>query len=105
MPGYEFESVNLALEPGDTISLVTDGVTDAMAPSGVMFGLEAVDRCLVADNAAGARPLRTGERLVHAVRRHANGRAQNDDIAVVCFGRLDPAIINEDNRSGTDPGI
>lgn len=105
MPGYEFESVNLALEPGDTISLVTDGVTDAMAPSGVMFGLEAVDRCLVADNAAGARPLRTGERLVHAVRRHANGRAQNDDIAVVCFGRLDPTVINEDNRSGTDPGI
>ena len=27
---------------------------------------------------------------VQAVRRHANGRAQNDDIAVVCFGRLEP---------------
>ena len=29
-----------------------------------------------------------GERVVEAVRRHAAGRAQNDDIALVCFGRL-----------------
>jgi hypothetical protein len=36
------------------------------------------------------RPKWVGERLVGAVRRHANGRSQNDDIAVVTFGRLAP---------------
>ncbi len=105
MPGYEFESATLTLEPGDTITLVTDGVTDAMAPGGAMFGLEAVDRCLIPDEPVGGRPLRTGERLIQAVRRHAGGRAQNDDIAVVCFGRLDPAFITADNRVGTDPSL
>jgi hypothetical protein len=34
-------------------------------------------------------PRRVGERLVDSVRRHANGHPQNDDIAVVCFGRLE----------------
>ena len=37
------------------------------------------------------RPRAIGERIIAAVRKHANGRAQNDDIALVCFGRVDPS--------------
>jgi serine phosphatase RsbU (regulator of sigma subunit) len=91
MPGFEYEAVTLNLDPGDMITAFTDGVTDATAPSGALFGPEGVDRCLTpADDATadGGRPKRVGERLVQAVRRHADGRPQNDDIAVVCFGRL-----------------
>jgi serine phosphatase RsbU (regulator of sigma subunit) len=92
MPGYEYESATVTLEIGDTFTVYTDGVTDAMSPSGEMFGAEGVDRCLAppSDLPASHRPKPTGERLIHAVRRHANGRPQNDDIAVVCFGRIDP---------------
>jgi serine phosphatase RsbU (regulator of sigma subunit) len=90
MPGFEYEAATLELGPGDTVTIFTDGVTDALAPSGEMFGFERADRCLVSDDAAGARPKQIGERLVQAVRRHANGQPQNDDIAVVCFGRLEP---------------
>ena len=35
------------------------------------------------------RPKTVGELVLGAVRKHANGRAQNDDIALVCFGRVD----------------
>lgn len=93
MPGWEYEAVSLFLEPGDTLTLFTDGVTDAMSPAGSLFGEEAVYTALTVDdptNADGHRPRRAGDRLVQAVRRHASGRAQNDDIAVVCFGRIEP---------------
>jgi serine phosphatase RsbU (regulator of sigma subunit) len=93
MPGYEYESATLQLEPGDTITVYTDGVTDANAPNGVMFGMDGVNRALMPEDAANpecCRPRRFGERLVQAVRRHAAGKPQNDDIAVVCFGRLHP---------------
>jgi len=90
IPGFEYESVTITLEPGDTISAYTDGVTDAMNAAEKMFGFDAVDASLLPDDDALAdttRPKPTGERLVGAVRKHAAGHPQNDDIAVVCFGR------------------
>lgn len=91
--GYPFEQVSFALATGDSVALFTDGVSDAMNPAGEMFSQEAVERHLSPDNSAMAadahRAKRLGERLVAAVRTHANGRAQNDDIAVVAFGRLE----------------
>lgn len=93
LPGFEYEAVTLEVEPRDILTVFTDGVTDAMSPAGAVFGPEEVDRCLLAKDGAPAgepmRPKCTGETLVQAVRRHANGRPQNDDIAVVCFGRLE----------------
>ena len=96
LPGYPFEQVSFKLEVGDSVALFTDGVTDAMNPAGAVFGPEAVDKNLAPDDSALAadaqRAKRLGERLVAAVRNHANGRAQNDDIAVVCFGRLEAGV-------------
>jgi serine phosphatase RsbU (regulator of sigma subunit) len=93
IPGFEYEAVVLPLEPGDTLTVFTDGVTDALNPGGEMFGLDRVEKFITPDEAdpTSGRPERTGERLVAAVRKHAAGRPQNDDIAVVCFGRLEPA--------------
>jgi len=92
MPEFEYESVALNLEPGDMLTIFTDGVTDSMNPAGELFGSEGVDRFMAPDDAteAIAFPKRVGERMVQAVRRHANGRPQNDDIALICFGRLPP---------------
>jgi sigma-B regulation protein RsbU (phosphoserine phosphatase) len=93
LPGYEYEAVTVPLGAGDTLTIYTDGVTDAMAPNEALFGEDGLDKYLTPDDSVLAllvNPKATGERLVGAVRKHANGRAQNDDIAVVCFGRLDP---------------
>ncbi|HJZ54889.1 MAG TPA: SpoIIE family protein phosphatase [Gemmataceae bacterium] len=92
MPGFEYEEVTLELAHGDTIVMFTDGVSDAISPAGELFGIAGVRKYLTVDERAGdaSRPKRLGDRLVQAVRRHADGKAQNDDIAVVCFGRLEP---------------
>jgi serine phosphatase RsbU (regulator of sigma subunit) len=93
LPAYPYEQVTLKLDIGDSMTAFTDGVTDAMNPAGAMFGPEAVDKNLMPDEdglpGEAQRARRLGERLVAAVRIHANGRAQNDDIAVVAFGRLE----------------
>jgi serine phosphatase RsbU (regulator of sigma subunit) len=93
MPGFEYEAVTIPLEPGDTLTVFTDGVTDSLNPTGEMFGLDRVEKFITPDESdpTSGRPERTGERLVAAVRKHAGNRPQNDDIAVVCFGRLEPA--------------
>ena len=87
---YPYEAIEIGLEAGDNLLLFTDGVTDAMSPTDDMFGYEGITATLAKDGAAGPidRPKTLGERLVRAVRQHANGRPQNDDIAVVCVGRL-----------------
>jgi len=93
LPEYDYEAVTVTLEPGDSLIVFTDGVTDAQNPAGVMFGAEGVLQALSPSDDAlqadASRPRRLGERLVNTVRKHANGRAQPDDIAVVCFGRLE----------------
>jgi sigma-B regulation protein RsbU (phosphoserine phosphatase) len=91
VPGIQYEAASINLDPGDVVSVFTDGVTDAMNQSGVVFGSENVDKYLLPEDTLPEDnlPKRCGERLVSAVRKHANGHPQNDDIAVVCFGRLE----------------
>jgi sigma-B regulation protein RsbU (phosphoserine phosphatase) len=90
MPEFEFESVSIQLEPGDMLCVFTDGVTDAMNPAGELFGTEGVDKYMSLGELATetALPRRVGEKMMAAVRKHANGRPQNDDIALISFGRL-----------------
>ena len=57
--------------------------------SGSRSGRAVPDRRTTRTWLTRGRPKRVGERLVNAVRKHADGRPQNDDIAVVCFGRLE----------------
>jgi phosphoserine phosphatase RsbU/P len=92
LPGYPFEQATIKLAPGDSLTVFTDGVTDAMTAAGEMFGNDKTDAGLMPDDSAVAGPhlpKAMGNKLVAAVRAHANGHPQNDDIAVVAFGRLD----------------
>ena len=38
MPGYRYETASTVLEPGETVILYTDGVTDAMNAAGTRWG-------------------------------------------------------------------
>ncbi len=78
-----YSSMSVTLEPGDVVVLYSDGVTDAMDPSGERFGDDRFDRALVeAPQGADA----VGEALLAAVRDYASGRSQFDDITLLCFG-------------------
>jgi sigma-B regulation protein RsbU (phosphoserine phosphatase) len=92
--GYQYPAADVALQPGDSLLLYTDGVTDATDAQNRPFAMKGIRDALLDDTAVATGPPRpdvVGRQLLEAVRRHSAGRPQNDDIAVVCFGRLDPS--------------
>ena len=83
---HTYQSSAAELGPGDVVVLFTDGVTDATDAKHRQFGVDALRRTLA--QAPAAVP-EVGEAILRAVRVHASGRPQGDDIALVCFGRAD----------------
>ncbi len=97
MDGAQYESLQAELNPGDSVLAYTDGVTDAFGVDNDLFGLERVRRAVLenpSDNSDFFTPEQIGQRVIDAVQKHLAGEEQNDDIALVCFGRLEnPARI------------
>jgi serine phosphatase RsbU (regulator of sigma subunit) len=91
--GMTYAAKVCRLDLGDTLVVFTDGVTDAESPAGSRFQLDGIRTALRTEVVVGAdyRPSRVGDRVIQAVQRHADGRAQSDDIALVCFGRTESA--------------
>lgn len=84
MEDYPFQVESRTIEPGEIVVLITDGVDEAMDPDGELYTKERV-RDFVAAGSDNAEEL--GRALLSDVRRHANGRPQNDDITIMTFGR------------------
>jgi serine phosphatase RsbU (regulator of sigma subunit) len=82
--GYAYVSSLVHLKPGDSLVLFSDGVTDALDAQGRPFRTSGVRAVLQGGRSS---PPENGERLLQAVKRHAAGCSQNDDITLVCFGR------------------
>jgi len=83
--GAAYESIPLALEPGDALVMFTDGITDAKNKDETEFQMSGV---LTALKAGPMTPKAMGDRLVAACKKHFAGCKQHDDLTVVCFGRL-----------------
>jgi serine phosphatase RsbU (regulator of sigma subunit) len=83
--GFSFQAVESALQPRDCVVIYTDGVSEAMNPKSELYGIERL-RDFVAKSSG--RPLELGPAIREDVKKHANGRAQNDDITLMAFGRV-----------------
>ena len=70
----------VALEPGDAVVLYTDGVTEAHAPSGELFGEQRLVDLLAAHGDGSAGDL--ADAVLAAVAEHSQG-APRDDIALL----------------------
>lgn len=81
---YPYESEVRQLAAGDLVVFVTDGVDEAMNPAGDFYTGE---RLLDFVKSGAANPADLGRTLLADVRRHADGRPQNDDITIMTFGR------------------
>jgi phosphoserine phosphatase RsbU/P len=79
-----YRPVAVPLEPGDLVVLYTDGVTESMDRDRQPFGVERLTAVL---GAAPQGVAAAGEAILAAVREHAVGRSQSDDITIVCFER------------------
>lgn len=81
---YPYEMDKRVIQPGETVVVFTDGVDEAMDPEGELYGMERI-RQFVKDASPQADAL--GRDLLADVRKHAAGRAQNDDITIMTIGR------------------
>jgi sigma-B regulation protein RsbU (phosphoserine phosphatase) len=80
-PGLEFERTEFTLNPGDTLVLYSDGVTEAFNPQEELYGNER----LLADagrfSGEPAIDITTG--LLKNIRAFVAGAPQSDDIAIL----------------------
>lgn len=76
-----FEEQQCDLEPGATLVMYSDGLTDAADSSGEPFGEERLIECL--RGSQSLTPDAIAERLLAAAYEHARGHVQEDDITVV----------------------
>lgn len=87
MEGFPFEKVERKLDPGETVVIYTDGVSEAMNAQQELYGIE---RLLEFVKTHSPRPSELGPLVREDVRRHAAGHPQNDDITLMVFGRVAP---------------
>jgi sigma-B regulation protein RsbU (phosphoserine phosphatase) len=85
MEGTSFEAFSLTLQPGDSLLLFTDGVTDAENPAHAQFARKGLLNAL---QGAPLAPATMCDRLVKAVKQHSTGQKQVDDITLVSVGRV-----------------
>ena len=81
LPAEDIASESLQLQAGDTFVLFTDGVSEAFGPEDELFGDERLLEHLQTSPGQNARETTLG--VLGAVRRHADGVKQSDDITVL----------------------
>ncbi len=81
---FQYELASMQLEPGGRLILYTDGINEAPAASGDMFGIERLQNLV----RAGEGDLKAiGECIINEVQQHIHGTQQADDMCLVILGR------------------
>ncbi|SRR5581483_4281493 len=71
------------LEPGSTLVLFTDGMTDCRDPNGVAFGIDRIKMTL--SNLVGLSAQDVCDRLFDTLMTYQNGAKQDDDVTLVAI--------------------
>lgn len=80
----EFETVRRVLEPGETIVIYTDGISEAHNSQDQQYGMERL-RDVV--RRTPSTPSVLGKAILDEVHQHAAGSPPHDDITLMVFGR------------------
>lgn len=75
----QWSSIEIRLEPGDTLLLYTDGLVEAQSAEGKEFGIDGIESSL---NVGRASARQVAEHILTAVDRHTGG-ARDDDLTLV----------------------
>jgi sigma-B regulation protein RsbU (phosphoserine phosphatase) len=81
VPEAEYSTACVKLEPGDTLVLFSDGVTEAMDPQDEFFGMPRLKAFLVGHNETPLDELQ--KLLLEAVENFARGASQADDLTLL----------------------
>ena len=84
---YSYSSAIVSLAPGESLTIFTDGITEAMNAEGELYGSGRLWEQVGTGNGEGdVKAL--GIRILDDVRRFVGNRSQSDDMCLSCFGRL-----------------
>ena len=76
-----YEQESLTLEPGDTLVVFSDGISEAQNPAGEDYGDDRLLACL--EDNRGASPMEMRDALLVSVRAFASGATPIDDMTVL----------------------
>jgi len=82
---HDFKSATITLQPGDAIIAFTDGVTESCSPDNELFGDDRLKKLLAAHCGSTAEEIVSA--IGNAVKEHANGTEQSDDITILALKR------------------
>jgi len=83
-PRTEYQETTVTLEPSETLTLYSDGITEAMDHENRLYGRSRLFAQIEASNGDVAA---LGNRILSDVKQFVGDRAQSDDMCLVCFGR------------------
>jgi sigma-B regulation protein RsbU (phosphoserine phosphatase) len=79
--GAKYSTNKIDLKAGDTVCMYTDGVTEAFSEDGGMFSEEGLERVVAASSGEPVEGVVAG--ILNAVKQHAVGVPQFDDITIM----------------------
>src|SRR5436190_753189 len=80
-----YEQCEVEIRPGDTFTLYTDGINESIDSGGAFY---TIDRLRDLVRKLGANPGIAGPAIIEDVRNFLGKAPQNDDMCLVCFGRV-----------------
>ena len=85
MPDYHYGQHSITIEPGSTLVLYTDGVTEAMNDAKEEFGVERLQAIFAGGPPGDSRA--TSQAVFDAVHEFAGDTAQSDDVTCLTLSR------------------
>jgi serine phosphatase RsbU (regulator of sigma subunit) len=105
VPEAEYVSAWLKLEPGDTLILFSDGVTEAMDPAEELYGVPRLREVLTGQSECALEKLQKS--ILESVENFTKGAHQTDDVTLLIVRfRSTPAVaLTETDISSSSSGI
>jgi serine phosphatase RsbU (regulator of sigma subunit)/pSer/pThr/pTyr-binding forkhead associated (FHA) protein len=103
VPEAEYTAACLRLEPGDTLVLYSDGVTEAMDPEDEMFGMKRFEEVLNDTSDVTLEHLQ--ERILEAVENFARGARQADDLTLLLVRFLATNALTETDAPSASSAV
>ena len=85
IPGIDYDEDSVELQPGDTVILYTDGITEAFNSEGELFGMDRLREVFRDKQPVNAEE--TSAMVFDAVNEFAGDEPQSDDQACLVFKR------------------